>query len=409
MREKCTNHPDTEAFNLCHSCNRYYCKECLTEGTTYYYCSSPECRLALQREKLPQFFTCPECRTDLELSPEEQLSRKYWCPVCNRPLEYVEDARKPLKYAVSPVTAAGSTPYSSGAAREQTADVRLTVCPHCGADFELPPEAQSGKQYSCPGCGRQLEYPGKEEELLKSHETPVSAPDISTYASAEGRGRWVSYLLTATIVVAVLSILSNYMQINLLSRAASGELIGDGEATANDNRQVVVSIAQFLLYFSTGILFLMWFHRAHRNLPSLGVTNLRFTPRWAVGCFFVPIISLVRPFQVAREIWNASDPESTDPRSWRNLATPAVVGWWWGMFLATAILAYAVLLLASGSQDTIEGIQTGTWWLMVSDLTDIPAATVTIQLVRGIDERQAKKFSTLATMVPHGTGNTEQT
>ena len=50
MREKCHNHPQRNALNFCHSCGRYFCSECLTEGETYYYCHSEECQSFLQSE-----------------------------------------------------------------------------------------------------------------------------------------------------------------------------------------------------------------------------------------------------------------------------------------------------------------------------------------------------------------------
>jgi Domain of unknown function (DUF4328) len=33
----------------------------------------------------------------------------------------------------------------------------------------------------------------------------------------------------------------------------------------------------------TGIVFLMWIHRAYSNLPALGARNLETSPGWAVG------------------------------------------------------------------------------------------------------------------------------
>ena len=40
---------------------------------------------------------------------------------------------------------------------------------------------------------------------------------------------------------------------------------------------------------------------------ALGANNLKYTPKWAVGCFFVPFLNLVMPYQVVREIWKASN------------------------------------------------------------------------------------------------------
>lgn len=49
--EFCSRHRDRDAFSFCHSCGKYFCKECLTEGKEYYYCDNSECRKQLMLEK----------------------------------------------------------------------------------------------------------------------------------------------------------------------------------------------------------------------------------------------------------------------------------------------------------------------------------------------------------------------
>lgn len=61
--EKCTNHPETEALNICKGCKQHFCEECLVEGTRYYYCKSKKCKDLYYQEidysKNPRF--CPKC------------------------------------------------------------------------------------------------------------------------------------------------------------------------------------------------------------------------------------------------------------------------------------------------------------------------------------------------------------
>lgn len=51
MEQICKNHSNIKAFNICHSCNEYFCKSCLIEGEEYYYCYDPVCQESLLREK----------------------------------------------------------------------------------------------------------------------------------------------------------------------------------------------------------------------------------------------------------------------------------------------------------------------------------------------------------------------
>ncbi len=57
----------------------------------------------------------------------------------------------------------------------------------------------------------------------------------------------------------------------------------------------VVTLFQFLLLLSGGVCFLIWTYRLTANLRSFGVPGLKHTPGWAVGYFFVPIMSLFHP------------------------------------------------------------------------------------------------------------------
>jgi len=61
MKEKCFNHPDIDSLSLCHSCERYFCKDCLVEGAQYYYCKDEECQNALENDLLPEE-TVPQVR-----------------------------------------------------------------------------------------------------------------------------------------------------------------------------------------------------------------------------------------------------------------------------------------------------------------------------------------------------------
>ena len=50
MKDKCFNHPDKESLAPCHSCGKYFCEECLTEGREYYYCKDEQCQAFKNQE-----------------------------------------------------------------------------------------------------------------------------------------------------------------------------------------------------------------------------------------------------------------------------------------------------------------------------------------------------------------------
>ena len=111
-------------------------------------------------------------------------------------------------------------------------------------------------------------------------------------------------------------------------------------ATEFHQVSIGVDISQALLLLVTGICFLVWTYRLNRNLRVLGVAGLKFTPGWAVGYFFIPVVSLWQPYQVFREIWQASDPGPA-PRSgqaWQTLPVPALLGFWWVLWMISNVV-----------------------------------------------------------------------
>jgi len=226
----------------------------------------------------------------------------------------------------------------------------------------------------------------------------VSTVPPVVYQSGHDRARWITYFLIGVIIVAPISMLSNYVQIDLLESARRGMSIASAEASANDARQQLIGSIQTLLLIGTATLFLMWFHRAHRNLSALGAKELQHTPGWAVGGFFVPILNLIRPYQVACEIWKASDPGYSDGTSWKSLGTPSVVQRWWWMFLITGFLGNITLRMMIQNPDTIQDLITLSWINLVTDILDIPSAIFAITMVKQIDQRQETRFGLIASM-----------
>ena len=144
----------------------------------------------------------------------------------------------------------------------------------------------------------------------------------------------------------------------------------------------------------------MWIHRAHRNLPSLGVSGLRYSPGWAVGGFFVPILNLFRPFQVTTEIWKASDPipDVNDSLAWQSAPTSPLVIFWWVLFLLSGFIGNIVLQI-SLQAETWSEILTASWLTFAMDFVYIPAAILAILVIRNIDRRQMEKSQRLASHV----------
>jgi len=141
-------------------------------------------------------------------------------------------------------------------------------------------------------------------------------------------------------------------------------------------------VVQLLLYWTTAGFFAAWAYHAYQNLKTFGVRNLRFTPGWAAGGFFVPFLNFVRPFQVFREMWKASDP-SSNGENWVSASTGPLLVAWWAAFL------FMCLMGQIGSHLPTDVDASG--FFMLSDLVSIGATVLAILVVRKVTERQQTK------------------
>lgn len=227
-----------------------------------------------------------------------------------------------------------------------------------------------------------------------------------SWKPADRSAQWTRALLKAGVVLAVVGIVSGLLEVELISRATS-QGITDAEAAANDARQQLIGQLGMIIYLATIVAFLMWFHRVHRNLASLGNRSLKYSPGWAVGGFFIPFLNLVRPFQVMVEVWHGSDPagiESVDDDFTQMAAarprTPALVGWWWALFLFSGFLGQILFRLAFSENPSLDELRAFSSLRILSDIVDIPSALLAILLVGRITRWQSRRYGIIQGMAP---------
>jgi hypothetical protein len=178
----------------------------------------------------------------------------------------------------------------------------------------------------------------------------------------------------------VLSILSGIAQMSLLNRPFTPD-----EGTANDARQGFIGIGYMIVFIVTGVGFLKWIHRANLNCRGFGAENMTFTPGWAVGWYFIPIMNLVRPYQAMKEIWQVSQ----NPRAWQTALGSPLLGWWWGLWIANSVLGQAVFR-ATMNATTIEQLKTSTGISIFAGLAGVPLCLAAIKLVKAIAAMQER-------------------
>jgi hypothetical protein len=200
------------------------------------------------------------------------------------------------------------------------------------------------------------------------------------------RAKWTIAALIVTAVLDVVAVASDWSRYDLLGRIVSGGSFTLAEANASDHRQAVIGGVQIGVLLVTAIIFIWWFHRAYRNLDALGGER-RFGTGWAIGGWFVPILNLWRPKQIANDIWRGSDPTAvflSDP------AASSLLTAWWLVFLASAWASQVAGRLAFAG-NTARDLQKATTAYLVGDSLDIIAAALAILVVWKLTMRQRER------------------
>jgi Domain of unknown function (DUF4328) len=202
----------------------------------------------------------------------------------------------------------------------------------------------------------------------------------ASYSPLRGRAQAVTVVFAIIAVVCAGAVVSDWLEWRLMDRLIAGEPVTDAEATANDDRQRAIGLLQLALMVACAVVFIRWLYAAYRNLEVVAPAEKRYSPGWAIGSWFVPIMNLFRPKQMVNDVWRAGGRDSDDARPGRLL-----LGWW----LLWLISSFVVNIAGRSYMraDTAEELQTGTMLYLLGDAMQAVAAVLAILVVRRGTER----------------------
>lgn len=172
----------------------------------------------------------------------------------------------------------------------------------------------------------------------------------------------------------------------LLQRRAALIDLRDGGAVSPeriaelDDRVAVAVWASWGAFLLGGILGVVWFRRAYKNLKSMGRNS--YGQGWAIAGWIVPIMSLFRPYQMAKELVRES------PRVRGNEGT-GLVGIWWLVYVAGTLGSQGISRLA---QDTLDDIILNDMLRVVLLGLSFVAGIAWIAIIRVVTRRQDAWF-----------------
>lgn len=180
------------------------------------------------------------------------------------------------------------------------------------------------------------------------------------------RARWASF---AAASLAVASTAKAAIYLWVLSSLDDWDDTGTLEAI-----EAVVDVCLLATLLCSAVTFLAWFRRAYGNAAALGHHN-RHALGWAIGGWFVPFLNLVRPAQIAADIW-------AHARAQTGVAGP-VVGPWWTCFLVSNLLDRVGISLMEKAQEP-DHYRTALTTLFAGEAVAVLGLCVAIRMVRGV-------------------------
>lgn len=201
------------------------------------------------------------------------------------------------------------------------------------------------------------------------------------------RAKLAQLFIWAVMTVDIISIFSSYLQYNLLKLLQNNEEVTEQMLSSNDTREQIIGYLYIVIFIISAFTFIQWFRRAYYNLNIR--VNCNHSDSWAAGSWFVPIISLFRPYQIMKEMWTKTSQllKSKNPDYFET--STIMIGLWWTLWIVSNYIGKYVLKSAFKSE-TIENFINSTMGNMAVSIIGIPLAIITIIMIKAYAVKEEK-------------------
>lgn len=237
------------------------------------------------------------------------------------------------------------------------------------------------------------------------NDTFRAAPDGSgAIKPLASRANWATAGLWGVVAANLAALAGGLWLLRQLPSRAPGELITAQSAVSAESVYQLAGAAKGMAWIVAAIVFVRWFYYVHQNLKHLAAQPSQYDSRWTIWGFVVPVVNLIRPHQLMREVWSVTSGRwDREPDRVAGLRRPAdCVNLWWGMFLATSTLGNLVTLAAVRAT-TIEDKVLATQATLFADLVGIAAVAATLAVVRNVSALQRPLLDRPSPPHPSGT------
>ena len=137
-----------------------------------------------------------------------------------------------------------------------------------------------------------------------------------------------------------------------------------------------------VLYFVTAVIFLRWVYVASSNCRGFNA-EMTYSPGWAVGYYFIPVLNLFVPYLAMSEIRRVS----TDPENPRDVHAGPLLLVWWLIWIGTGVVDVGEWV-AGRHVVYLPQVQALFDWLLAYRVISVLAFVMAILVVMDISRRQ---------------------
>lgn len=214
--------------------------------------------------------------------------------------------------------------------------------------------------------------------------------------------------LAAFVVLSEFGIWATFLELDLLQQARTAGVVLDTALAANDRRQAIVGGMQLFTFAASAILFLRWLPRMNRNARALSAAGMEHGPFAAAAWFVAPVFQAWKPFDVLRELYQASHPDHID--DWRRAPVPHLLTLWWTLWLLFQGTV-CVALVADLWANSVAQLYAAAWGGAIVGVVAAPlgvAAAIGAWRLHGLQRRRFRCTAPLRVRHPYPTRNVEE-
>ncbi len=245
----------------------------------------------------------------------------------------------------------------------------------------------TSKAEICNIKGKNLDFEGECTTFEQDSSVVVGKENkIKAIRPNEQRARNAQILIGMVLFFEIVSMVSSYLQLDLLKSLELGVYVTDDVLEQNDSREQIVALLYLIVFIISVVTFIQWFRRAYYNLNIR--TSANHSEGWAAGSWFVPILSLFRPYQIMKEMWTKTDSLIKWEKPEYIKTSPGIIGIWWALWILSGYIGnYALKRAFRG--DTIDDFIDATWADMAVSALGIPLAIVTWMMIKMYSNKEA--------------------